>query len=88
MPYKICPICKSTVFADMDTCYGCMYRFGSKPELEQQHTAETPSVSEEIVGSPKEGSALCVEFLVELQSFLRDFLLDRKVGVDELIAGR
>lgn len=25
---KTCPVCKATVFDDMDTCYGCMHRFG------------------------------------------------------------
>ena len=31
---KKCPVCKTTLFDDMDTCYGCMYKFGSSPELE------------------------------------------------------
>lgn len=34
MDLKVCPTCKTMVFADMDTCYGCMYRFGSDPERE------------------------------------------------------
>lgn len=24
---KVCPVCKSRLFDDMDTCYGCMHRF-------------------------------------------------------------
>lgn len=24
---KICPVCKSRCFDDMDTCYGCMHKF-------------------------------------------------------------
>ena len=36
---KTCPICKTQLFDDMEVCYGCMYTFGSKPELEQR-TAE------------------------------------------------
>ncbi len=26
---KVCPVCKARVFDDMDTCYGCLYRFDS-----------------------------------------------------------
>ena len=33
---KTCPICNTTLFDDMETCYGCMYSFGSKPELERK----------------------------------------------------
>ncbi len=33
---KTCPICKTHVFDDMNTCYNCMYSFGSNPELEQR----------------------------------------------------
>ncbi len=27
---KVCPVCKSRTFDDMDICYGCMYRFNNK----------------------------------------------------------
>ncbi len=33
---KVCPICKTKLFEDMEVCYGCMYRFGSNPRLEQR----------------------------------------------------
>ncbi|WP_165172007.1 hypothetical protein [Adlercreutzia sp. ZJ242] len=33
---KTCPVCKTTLFDDMDVCYGCMYRFGSNPQLERK----------------------------------------------------
>lgn len=33
---KTCPICRSTLFDDMGVCYGCMYEFGTKPELEKE----------------------------------------------------
>lgn len=33
---KTCPVCKTSLFDDMEVCYGCMYTFGSKPELEQR----------------------------------------------------
>lgn len=44
MDLKLCPTCKTFVFDDMDTCYGCMYRFGSDPEREE-------AVRREIEGS-------------------------------------
>jgi len=36
---KICPACKSKLFDDMDTCFGCMYRFGTDPEREREAEA-------------------------------------------------
>ena len=27
---KICPVCKSRCFDDMDTCYGCMHKFNDE----------------------------------------------------------
>ncbi len=43
---KLCPVCNARVFSDMDTCYNCMYLFGSKPELEQRASlAELPEVA-------------------------------------------
>lgn len=55
MDLKICPTCKTMVFADMDTCYGCMYRFGSDPvreeavrrELEDSAFPESEEVQQE-----------------------------------------
>ena len=37
---KTCPVCKTQLFDDMEVCYGCMYTFGSKPELEQRATEQ------------------------------------------------
>ena len=37
---KTCPVCKTALFEDMPVCYGCMYEFGSRPELERQAVAE------------------------------------------------
>ena len=31
---KRCPTCRTWVFEDMDTCYACMYRFGTDPGRE------------------------------------------------------
>lgn len=36
---KICPVCESALFDDMDTCFGCLYRFGSDPALEAARAA-------------------------------------------------
>lgn len=36
---KICPVCESALFDDMDTCFGCLYRFGSDPALEAARSA-------------------------------------------------
>ena len=44
MELKLCPTCKTSVFEDMDVCYGCMYRFGSDPAREE-------AVKREIEGS-------------------------------------
>lgn len=77
---KRCPVCEATLFEDMDTCFGCMYRFGTRPDLEQQ--AETRSQA----GQPGSGAAatapescLLGQFLVELHRFLGDFLVDARV---------
>ena len=32
---KVCPVCKTTLFEDMEVYYGCLYRFGSEPALEK-----------------------------------------------------
>ena len=29
---KVCPVCKSRCFDDMDTCYGCMHNFNETKE--------------------------------------------------------
>lgn len=101
MGYKRCPVCESGVFADMETCYSCMYKFGSNPELEMRF-AKSEAVDGEcaVVQERKEegvlhgessrgaqgrkdgDESLCVEFLVQLQGFLRDFLLNSQVRVD------
>lgn len=30
---KVCPVCKSRCFDDMDTCYGCMHNFNEVDDL-------------------------------------------------------
>lgn len=47
---RICPVCESALFDDMDTCFGCLYRFGSDPALEEARGATAvlwPTASEE-----------------------------------------
>lgn len=39
---KICPVCESALFDDMGTCFGCLYRFGSDPALEEARGAAVP----------------------------------------------
>lgn len=79
---KECPVCKTTLFGDMDTCYGCMYRFGSSPNLEAP-PAESPSAQVDALGmvSAKD-DYLFNKFLVEFHSFLGDFIANRKIDVD------
>lgn len=46
---KTCPICDTALFDDMEVCYGCMYSFGSKPELERK--ARTAAGGTEVLAS-------------------------------------
>lgn len=39
---KQCPVCKSNVFDDMDTCYGCMYRFKESAASAPEFCASEP----------------------------------------------
>lgn len=94
---KKCPVCSAAVFADMDTCFNCMYRFGSNERLEAgvavMDVMEVPDLQEPDLSEP-DASALpkasCArhgemcqlrEFLVEFEGFLREFLLNREVDV-------
>lgn len=44
---KTCPVCKTALFEDMPVCYGCMYEFGSRPELERQAAQVAAGEAEE-----------------------------------------
>lgn len=73
-------MCSAAVFADMDTCFNCMYRFGSNEALEAAPPAEEDPAARKL--AERRGEAcLLGEFLVEFEGFLRDFLVDRKVDV-------
>lgn len=52
MNLKLCPTCRTWVFEDMDTCYACMYRFGTDP-------AREAAVLEEGRSSEENQTALC-----------------------------
>ncbi len=83
---KSCPVCKTTLFEDMDTCYGCMYRFGSSPELEEKALSSGQGDSggeSNKQPSCQLGGKGCLfsDFLVEFERFLRDFLVNRAVQV-------
>lgn len=34
MAVKTCPVCKTKLFEDMDTCFGCMHRFDADADFE------------------------------------------------------
>lgn len=49
MGTKVCPRCGATLFADMGTCYGCLYDFGRR--------APSPEAPAEAAGSRSLGSS-------------------------------
>lgn len=59
---KTCPICRSTLFDDMGVCYGCMYEFGTKPELEKE---AGPSDSIDLAVASASASALAESVFAE-----------------------
>lgn len=90
MPIRICPVCKTKVFTDMDTCFNCMYRFGSEPALEHKVDNQADTILDGKTANSSKGEcgrpfatddALFREFLVKFESFLGDFLLDSEIGV-------
>ncbi len=52
---KTCPVCKATVFDDMDVCYGCLYRFSASPGEQEalQNTLLTASDTGASQAEPK-----------------------------------
>lgn len=46
--YKACPVCGSICFADMDTCYGCLHKFGSELPVSD----DKPSISAQTSFAP------------------------------------
>lgn len=37
---KLCPVCKSRCFDDMDTCYGCMHNFIKDKEVKKMKSKD------------------------------------------------
>ena len=90
---RTCPVCRTAIFDDMDTCYGCMYRFeaeqaaGSGDERSGADTAdgdaaETSGAARGVAGGSGDGDGLSRHFLIELERFLRGFLLDSGVKIE------
>ncbi len=80
---KRCPVCKTTLFDDMETCYGCMYQFGSNPNLEAKADAEAALSGRAVEKAEQEaGECLFNHFLVDFERFLRDFLVYRHVEIE------
>lgn len=42
---KVCPVCKSVSFADMDTCFSCLYHFDEE-EMTLRYKSDLESVSD------------------------------------------
>ena len=42
---KTCPVCKTSVFDDMDACYGCMHRFDEPQSASGERFAPAPEPS-------------------------------------------
>lgn len=61
MELKLCPTCKTFVFEDMDTCYGCMYRFGSDPAREEavRREVEGSDFPEDVLNEERCGGVGC-----------------------------
>ena len=95
---KVCPVCNATVFLDMDTCYNCMHSFAAddgnddttlvqkegKPSADMAFCAKETPAQAGAVGGGAMVEGLFGEFLVELEGFLRDFLVNRKIDIKQL----
>ncbi len=86
---KQCPVCNTSIFDDMDVCYGCMYQFDNKPcsvefaNAEQANSSSTSMHCAEHIEKTSETntSSLLEHFLVEFERFLRDFLVNRAIQI-------
>lgn len=74
---KVCPVCKSTLFDDMDVCYGCMYRFGGA--LDRSEGEEGALCAEKTSRAERPSS----DFLVKVE--VRDRSDKRRVWSMELV---
>lgn len=86
---KTCPVCRTQLFADMDTCYNCMYIFGSTPTLEKRLADEVKKSKRARIGG-KEPPAIqaapkTVSGIYPLQE--AEGVVDAGVSGEEHIAG-
>lgn len=42
---KTCPVCQATCFDDMETCFGCLHRFGASSHQDGRAPEEAPSAA-------------------------------------------
>ena len=65
---KVCPVCKSRCFDDMDKCYGCLHDF-TKDSKNNSITQKIPVVNVEDVFDYEESSNDFVPEYFELDTF-------------------
>ncbi len=64
MKTKVCPSCHSTLFADMDVCYGCLYDFN--------RVSQAPVlVCPEQLDAPHEGAPYEADSQPPLEAYMR-----------------
>ena len=77
---KFCPVCKSNVFDDMDTCFNCLHKFSSeKAEAVQQKEsslASSDSSPSDFVECSNESGL--TDFLSQYYTFLGQYIESRK----------
>lgn len=64
---KICPVCKTSLFDDMEVCYGCMYAFGSKPDLEQRVAEQSAQEQQAKTAQPAPTAAPMAGWSIRLE---------------------
>ena len=68
---KVCPICNSNVFSDMDTCFNCLHKFEDKHEIKSRTPSEFVRVG---------GSVDMSDFLHEYHKFLGSYINSRSAS--------
>lgn len=54
---KTCPVCKTKLFEDMDTCFGCMHRFGTDADSGARQRDDVEGETPQPTASREAGSA-------------------------------
>lgn len=91
---KVCPVCKSNVFDDMQTCFNCLHKFDDKKDLfgdtsgfDKMTTIEKTQVLEPVKALTKSQSqseqpfVVCQadnNFLESYYAFLGNYLKNKK----------